>query len=669
MSTQLSVSRPTDSAGGADRRLFSSVDTPYFGASVITYGTLIKSHLELLSNGLRVKGKTRQLVLNHRSAINRWMSGRYSEETPVGKELGADFDTSLYAHLETLASEGKSRNTINARKTILRRFRETWVQLARTQMRTALPRGFSDALMFLKEKHGVTYEELARHVQVKGPRPIEVWAKGLCIPGTKSLRAVSLLERYFELPEGTLMSRLPRVVWGGAGRVKHGLTPYRRHLQKKRAEPYRLKSLPPGLANDWHQLVRFYTDSAWARLQNKKRTSYWRVREEDGRCPTAELMSGFISSYFGYLCLPRAENPKEGGKGFKPDELSLALLSDSTLIYDYLEFKRERTYLKSHNSQTRVLLNFCCAILRPETGFLWQSPEFAGRLPKLIPEAEWHAWCKRHRDILKDFCKDFEKQEKFKQTHDPFEGVRSIIMNEQHPIDVLLDLADAIESDTPPRNFSPHGRAAHFQNLLLVRFATNVPLRVFNFSIMTYRPDNTGHLYQRADGSWWLRFIPEQFKNQKGAANKKNSYDVPVDESLRRYIEEYLFVHRPNLMGADKCDYVFRPVTCNPHTKPLERVLEGTLSLRMYTLTQLYIPNCPGFRMHAVRHLVATEYIKNRPDGYAVAAAVLHDREKTVRDAYAWVLPKDKIEFWNKYHQEQKERHRREKDADSAEAK
>ncbi|HET9927234.1 MAG TPA: hypothetical protein VFQ09_00390, partial [Rubrobacter sp.] len=202
----------------------------------------------------------------------------------------------------------------------------------------------------------------------------------------------------------------------------------------------------------------------------------------------------------------------------------------------------------------------------------------------------------------------------------------------------------------PPRNATPLRRAVHYQILFLIKFATLIPLRAFNLSVMTWRPDGTGNLYRKPDGSWWVRFEPSYLKNHKGAA-KDTPFDVPLHPSLWPYVEEFLFVHRPNLIGAEACDYVFRP-SLHPKAKGKDvgnPVTTQSLSKQVLKVSQRYIPGCPGFCLHAFRHLVATEYIKNNPAGYAVAAAVLFDREETVRKNYAWVLPADKFGFWNDY--------------------
>jgi len=54
-----------------------------------------------------------------------------------------------------------------------------------------------------------------------------------------------------------------------------------------------------------------------------------------------------------------------------------------------------------------------------------------------------------------------------------------------------------------------------------------------------------------------------------------------------------------------------------------------------------FLPGCPGFGPHAIRHIVATDYIKNNPASYIVAADILHDKLETVMSAYAHLKAAD----------------------------
>jgi integrase len=82
---------------------------------------------------------------------------------------------------------------------------------------------------------------------------------------------------------------------------------------------------------------------------------------------------------------------------------------------------------------------------------------------------------------------------------------------------------------------------------------------------------------------------------------------------------------------------------------PARRLSEDVLRL-----TSKYLPDSKGFSAHACRHLVATEYIKNFPDGWEVAAAALHNTVEVVRRHYSWVEDEDLIKPWSEYHEQLK---------------
>jgi integrase len=632
-------------------------------AREITYGMLKEAHRALLTEELLARGKSLQRIDNSNTALNAWMKEfDLTDESPVGPEFAEQFNSCLDTHIRTLQRQGKAKQTIDDRRSLLGKYRETWALLLRSQRRATAVRDFAGALRALLGASGVPVSQVARETGIDAAT-LRAWADGQYEPGKKRLSAVHRLEEFFRLPFGALAAKMPRFAGGRVGQPQTGLTGYRRHLQTAMGIRYALPELPPLLREEFFGgLYKFYTDAVWLRAHGLRRNSKWREREKDGRCPTAVRILYLVRRFYGYMCLaPDQGAPVAGGKGFLLGELTLAMLSDSDHVYDYLQFKRERTYLRQYNSDTKTFLRLCLALLRPETGYLWQSPALGARLPSPVPAEEWHAWCARHRAVLKAIDRGLTKEGEYKKTRDPFEPIRGIIVNNQHPLDVLHDLADEFEADRPPANASPPAKAQHFQLLFLIRFATVLPLRGDNFATMTYRADNTGNLYQKADGSWWVRFSADELKNHHGAA-KDNPLDVPLHGSLRPYVEDFLSVHRPHLVGATECDYIFRREVARKGAGIDEPVTTEHLSRRIYILTQAYILGCPGFRLHAFRHLVATEYIKNNPTGYTVAAGVLHDREETVRECYAWVAPADRFVHWNQYVDAQHERRRRERE-------
>jgi hypothetical protein len=615
----------------------------------VTYEVVLKRLGGELTAELEAAGKSLQRVSNLRTAVNGWMKEfSLSLESPVGEDMGPSFTSHLDRHLTTLDYEGKTKQTLDDRKSLLKLFREAWVSLLQSASVSCPEGDFARALNKLVVDSDLTLPEICLRSGVSR-KGLKFWRDGQHTPKRESLGAVSRLEALFNLPYGALLAKLPRVLHGELHLVETGQTGFREHLKASIKNPYLLKELPPELNDEWETVVKFHTDAAWLRIHGLRRNSKWRVREHDNKCPTADQKKRLVRKFLGYLHLPPNDaEPLVGGKGFEAETLTLGLLSDSELIYDFLQFKKHRTYLKRYNKDTRALLDFCKALLRPDTGFLWQQPEFGAKMPAPVPEAEWHEWCERNRSVFISLVKDLIREKEIRATRDPFDAIRSIIVNNQHPLNVLFQLAEDYEADRPPHGAKTQTKAFHYQFLLLLRFATLVPLRVFNFSVMTYRKDNTGNLYQRPDGSWWVRFSPEYFKNTEGAAKDEN-FDVPLHESLWPYIQEFLSVHRPHLTGAGACDYLFRPSRGCKRENIDKPISERILSKHVLKITRRYIEDCPGFSMHAFRHLVATEYIKNNPAGYAVAAAILHDREETVRSIYAWVVSADKFVYWNQY--------------------
>ena len=161
---------------------------------------------------------------------------------------------------------------------------------------------------------------------------------------------------------------------------------------------------------------------------------------------------------------------------------------------------------------------------------------------------------------------------------------------------------------------------------------------------MTYSEDNTGNLYQADDRSWRIRFDKSDFKNERGAAN--TDYDVPIPKQVWPFIVEYIRGGRPYLMAGRKTDLVF--LSSDHETKMWQ---ENGISVRLGVITAEYIPEFTdsGFGAHAFRHIAGTEYIKNHPEGFEVAAAILHDKPETVRREYAHVKAADKMRVWNDY--------------------
>lgn len=682
---------------------------------VETYDLLTEFHLDRISSE---GGKPRscQHLKNQRSNVSRWVEfNGLSPASPVGEELGVMFAPTLAEFLSHLEVVGNKKQTILDRKSTVHQLRESYVEFKRNH---GLPKGFGEALCVLISLSGGEAAKVARRAGVVEDT-LRDWARGSVTPCVRSLKTIRRLEDYFKVPRGTLSARLPDALWA-AKSVERGTTEWRRHQAEMLKLRYKMKALPPHVQADWDEVLCFFTDEDWVAERSMRRGSAWRIRWNTGRCETGHMRHDMLLSYFGYLLLPETSGDRRmRGLGYTADELSLKLVGDAKLVKSYLRFVKARTVSQSHNSFAIVFLGFALQLLRPHTGYLWQSSRYA---PHPTTPKQWRAWCERNFKELEMFREAIKEglEGNFRKTRDPYAGVREIIERRQHPISALFEVVRKQESLIPILERSSAIRlATHCRDIFFLRFIGSNPLRVENFSMMTFIPrnweefqrscetyrdqqrtdgrvtrpeiivetDSVSNLYQRADGSWWLRFDERDFKNERGEDLENGilnaPYDVMIVPSVWPALQDYLFRHRPVLnlrlkaelnayreknnvplltpveeMEIERCRYVFRPslhTSCArnlAHFTGVSQMNRETLTYIVHRLTQKFLPGCPGFGAHACRHLVATEYLKNRPDGEAVAAAALHNTVPVVRKYYDWVKPGDKMKHWNDYHED-----------------
>lgn len=692
-----------------------------------TYRELTEFHLKRVELDNAGNKRSKQALDNERSTLNNWVAKLGLDPFgAVGEELGIRFNESLAEYVTALEDGDLARQTISGRKSIVRKFRESFLEFKRT---SGLPQDFSGALRSLAELAGISIRKLSKKTGISRST-VYHWVGGNYFPSRSSLEKIRKLEKFFDIAEGTLSSRLPDVIW-----VKEPprscSTPWRKNQRDLLKLKYLLKCFPDRLCVEWDELFLFYTDEQWVRSQGLKRKGEWRIRWNNGKCPTADFHLSQLHSFFGYLCLPTTNNDKRiTGLGFKPEDLTLALLTDADLVIKYLYFMKGRSVLKSFNRTTLSFLHFCLMLLRDKTGYLRQLPRFGALLAMPVVGADWSSWCKKNRKKIRKFLRTITESKKdgVRMTRNSFEPVIEIIKERQHPLSALFDLAGRLESLTPLLEKGCRGRlAVHCRSIFHLRFISSNPLRIENFSMMTFIPKHhasyervcetfrrkrernqqidyvelyvettpESNLYQRRDGSWRLRFNERDFKNEKGIGVEEGvlsaPYDIAVVPSVWPSLAEYMFRHRPvlNQLLRDKlqlvrparglaslspeeelsilhCPYVFRPLSTGMECVSLDKLSEGygasqippeRLSNQILALTSKYLPECKGFCAHACRHLVATEYIKNHPDGYEEAAVALHNTAAIVRKHYAWVEVGDLIKPWSNYHEELKEKY------------
>lgn len=610
--------------------------------SSYTYADLRREHV----SRLKEEHKSLQQIRNHTSALQLFMRflGRGDVDC-FSMDFSKDFKTNLAGFYNWSKEHGISTATIANRISCIRQIRRTSIMSLYDSKES-----FCGLLRTSMEIKGVSGLGLAKQVGMS-QSTISTWLNG-SLPKRKSASRITRIEKALGLEKGLLLSRVEKF-WNKQeynstfpeidSRIRGSML-----LQDK----YCYKGENERIRSEWREVVKFYTSPYL--IGNMQRNSTWRVKEynrivrpthwsgeaPNGYCVTASFRWRNFSSFFGFLI----RDTSKGGKGMNESSLTIALVGRTDIVVDFIEFRRKRTGV--YTQEIGGCLNFFMALLRKKTGFLWQQPTFGELLPEPVSLSEWHDWCEKSHDTLRKIEEGLKSGGHIKKGRNPQEPIRLIIAA-QRPIQVLLNMISRMESD-PVFDGSLVTSAMYYRDILLIKMMLSNPLRVNHFSIMTYANDNTGNLYKNENGQWRLRFLPDDFKNQRGAACEP--YDVALSPWLYHDIERYLEQYRPHLYGADTSDCVFLPGKRNGSKRLSCINLDpGVISKRIFDITRRYIPGCPGFRAHAFRHIVATDYIKNNPNGFQVAANILHDRLETVMKEYAHIKVADGFSHWTNY--------------------
>jgi len=612
--------------------------------AVFTYSLLTDIHLQRRAVDDEGRDRPKQSLTNELSVIGDWLTYlKRNSGDAVGEELGVRFEVSLPLYLSHLERRGLAETTVSARKTIVTKLRESYLELERT---SGLPEGFNDALRYLAEKAGLTPYKLSGKTGISS-WVLHTWINMDACPSLGSIKHIRKLENFFKLPVGALSSKLPKALLIKVPR-RYGMTPWRAHQGELIKLRYRLPEFTATLKAEWGDVILFFTNFEWVSERGLKRNSTWRIRWNNGRCVTGDIHYNSLRSFFGYLCLP-AEGPDKRiiGLGFSQQDLTLALLTDADMVIGFLRFMRGRSVSDSFNNETTRFLGLCMMLMRNETGYLRQRPEFGAKLPQQISENDWAGWCEANFLKLKEFREKItgsrkngsrnEGDGRVRKTRDSFEPVIDIIRGNQHPLSALFDLVSRLESLSPlmERN-SENALAVHHRSIFHLRLIGSNPLRVENFSMMRFVPQNyalfmevkerfmryrkekrpldfsklyvetseDSNLYQIKDGSWRLRFRDRDFKNEKGEDIEHGvmhaAYDVEVVPSVWPALVAYLFRHRPVLniglrdglqqARADRglpsltpeeeltiihCPFVFRPSIAGTVRLSSEQLLNG----------------------------------------------------------------------------------------------
>lgn len=456
-------------------------------------------------------------------------------------------------------------------------------------------------------------------------------------PNPKNRLRIPSLETVLGLSQGTLANLLPPV--------------------PPRLQPYAI-TFSAAQRREWDTFVRHKTDKEQSDPA-KRPQEFWRVHK-DGTVPTAGKCERTLAMYGGWMTTYGPDELRDMLSA-NPDHFGLLDLARADAFELFVRWKarRKNQNVPEYNSGHIEHLTFALSTLRAKTGYLWQANALdlntvalrricvgaSGATPTL---SEWRAHCDDAHRKLTAFKEHLEDQGLVRAPVTHYDKI-SPILGDERPMDFLLVLVERMRADLPrvEEQVSRGSRsmlAAFRRDLLLMELLTSNPLRLRNWRTLTYNVHNSGQLRRDDDGNYRLCIPQDEFKALSGF--REHDYEAVVPQSLTQQITNYLTEDRPLLVGASECEYFFRPknltgqntpdARCRPFQSVAERVARWS---SVYLQPEL---KGVGFRTHAVRHVIATHFVKTYGhEGFALAADALHNTETMIRQHYGHLVAKD----------------------------
>lgn len=610
----------------------------------------------------RGDGPSASSLPNLHSALSSFLTEQQlTAEMPIGSIFRACYYKYVKAHTASLQKEKRSKDYITNRRSLLAHWRKCVIDYDRycaIDLKKAHP--FQQALQDIVATFP-SQRSLARDSGIP-LATLKRWLHG-AIPHAGSIHHVAKLERLLGLEPGQLRDLLPERFLQADSLGEHAETkiPYRVRLATASKVTYAVKEPTDRLRREWTEFLQYKvseldvvessndddeeygdekpglrrsTNGRWSSTSAAvavPKASNWFAFYRGKYVATANIKWSQVSQFTGWLMLSESD----GGKGMSAYEAqTLSNLARRNLVRAHVEWKIERAGGRVH-SGILGFLQFISSLCNPRTGYLTQSQSRVADAESTGTERQWRNRCEATFDSV---CKlRAELSQHSETSRDPFEPIQHVL-SLQNPLEAIADMTMRINIAKP----STGGKreAIWARDKLLVKLLASNPLRDKNMRMLSYRPDNKGHLRQDARGGWFI-FVPRrELKNFRGAARDRD-YSMQVRPEVWSDIDEYLRHYRPMLLKTTTDRFFISEHSGGPFAT------QG-LARRFEMLTRKYLQGCPGVGPHAMRHIVATSILKASPNDWNAAAWALHDREETVRAHYAHLAQHDAAQWLEK---------------------
>lgn len=611
----------------------------------VTYAQLQDAHKTRL---VTERGSvSMQLLRNHNSTLNTFLSFLgMTSENKIGKEILDDFEESSAAFVAETCPTNKK--TAADKLSILRAWKVTAESFnkRRKLRKAALALGVATA--FQTELH----EAIERSGKKKIDLAIEAgidhstlhrWLNGRP-PNDTSVPSIHRIELALGLERGHLEANIPVIPRLPKIAVRRDDAYSKRHAANCQDRYFLLReNMSELLKQEWFEFLHYKTvecpigliRSTLGRWQSlhpdlvkpELAKNPWIRPTTNEVCATASRAFSSIRGFLGFL--NRKPSPDgdsaRGGLGLQlSDVQTISLFVIPEFVQAFFQYMKARSGGIVHTGHG-VLAGFVSTLVHPEYGYLAQQPDRHHLIERYAKKRSWESMCAETMTL----CDKWQEASVGNKSRNPEEPIHQILrMND--PLEPLFRAI--VDLDALADNKAEGGvrKAKLKRNALLLALAIANPLRERTLTITKYVPvdmysEHTTNLYKNEAGEWHLAFSKEHFKNR---SSKKEDYDAPLPAWITERLEEYLSLYRPKLIQKDPdCVWLF------PSSQDGEKLTD--LSGVINRIAKHYVHEVRRLRAHAIRHIVATDYLAKNPGQFDVVSQLLHDTFETVYQTYA----------------------------------
>lgn len=570
-----------------------------------------------------------QQYRNHLSTLHSYLAfcGK-STDSSIGAELGNNFDTQLRAYLTAINVAPRTRRDRTTHLKSIRRICQALADARAPAAREKQPH-LSAELRRLVAQAAVPPKVLAREAEVD-PTTLYGWLKG-ATPREDTLPALRRLERRLGVARDSLVQLIER-----PKDRRSLITPvpaFRERARQRTKHNLFLAEAALGetFLSEWVAYFDYKT-TAFPVIERQPR-GHWRLIPESlspslsslarrGHmvCPTAGIVVARLRSFIGVVRNLRAE---DGGLGL-PDTppITMAWCAHPAALSCYLRWLETHSDGVRHNGH-KAFARTVCSLVRPETGFLWQQPAvYRHRLPESVrppTDDAWQEMCARSHKLLRDYMRSANALSRI-----PEEPIADLLAlpDPLKPIKEAIARIEADAAESPPGSVT---EARLKRNALVLALLLSNPLRLRTLMSLTWLPNGQGTLKGSPEEGWRIQLQPQHLKT--GSSLKGGVYDAKVASWVKPLLDDYILEFRERLLGGNESPYLL--------VGHRDGSIWAGLGKAVLKLTRNYIPGSPGFSPHAMRHLVATSWLRAHPDDFLTVAELLNDNLNTVLANYA----------------------------------